>query len=258
MSYLQPHGQIIDLGINIDHVATLRNARGTAYPDPLQAALLAEEAGADAITLHLREDRRHIKDADVEIIRPRLQTRMNLEAAVTSEMLDFACRIKPHDVCLVPESRHEVTTEGGLDVVRYFSAVRSAVGQLQGEGIRVSLFIDTDADQIQAASEVGARVIELHTGRYAEIIEDAERDIELARIRRGVGEGLKRGLKVNAGHGLHYTNVQEIAAIQGIAELNIGHAIVAHALFVGWQNAVAEMKAIMVKARLQASQGNKS
>ncbi len=253
MSYLQPQHQVIDLGINIDHVATLRNARGTAYPDPLRAALLAEEAGADAITLHLREDRRHIKDADVEIIRPQLRTRMNLESAVTAEMLDFACRIKPQDVCLVPENRLEVTTEGGLDVVRYFSIVQAAVKQLQAEGIRVSLFIDADATQIQAAAESGANVIELHTGRYADAVVETAREIELARVRLAVDEGLKRGLKVNAGHGLHYTNVQVVAAIPGITELNIGHAIVAHALFVGWHNAVSEMKAIMVKARLNGA-----
>lgn len=250
MSFLQPNHSTIELGINIDHVATLRNARGTVYPDPLQAALLAEEAGADAITLHLREDRRHIKDADVELIRPQLHTRMNLESAVTAEMVDFACRIKPQDVCLVPERREEVTTEGGLDVVRYFSEVRAAVQQLQKEGIRVSLFIDPDAAQIQAAAEAGAPVIELHTGRYADAHNDGEQRGELQRIEAGVLEGIKRGLKVNAGHGLHYTNVQAVAAIPDIAELNIGHAIVAHAVFVGWQNAVREMKAIMVAARL--------
>ncbi|HWU98573.1 MAG TPA: pyridoxine 5'-phosphate synthase [Oxalicibacterium sp.] len=250
MSFLQPNHSTIELGINIDHVATLRNARGTVYPDPLQAALLAEEAGADAITLHLREDRRHIKDADVELIRPQLHTRMNLESAVTAEMVDFACRIKPQDVCLVPERREEVTTEGGLDVVRYFSDVRAAVQQLQNEGIRVSLFIDPDAAQIQAAAEAGAPVIELHTGRYADAHNEGEQRSELQRIEAGVLEGIKRGLKVNAGHGLHYTNVQAVAAIPDIAELNIGHAIVAHAVFVGWQNAVREMKAIMVAARL--------
>lgn len=250
MSFLEPQSSIIELGINIDHVATLRNARGTVYPDPLQAALLAEEAGADAITLHLREDRRHIKDADVELIRPQLRTRMNLESAVTSEMVDFACRIKPQDVCLVPERREEVTTEGGLDVIKYFSEVSSAIKQLQAEGIRVSLFIDADAKQIQAAAEAGAPVIELHTGRYADAHDEASQQMELQRVQQGVLEGMKRGLKVNAGHGLHYTNVQAIAAIQDIAELNIGHAIVAHAVFVGWQNAVREMKAIMIAARL--------
>jgi pyridoxine 5-phosphate synthase len=250
MSFLHPAGQIIDLGINIDHVATLRNARGTRYPDPIQAALLAEEAGADAITLHLREDRRHIKDADVEAIRPLLRTRMNLESAVTTEMVDFACRIKPQDACLVPERREEVTTEGGLDVGRYFTQVQAAVRQLRAEGIRVSLFIDADPAQIQAAAEAGASVIELHTGRYADAHGAAELQQELDRIRQGVQEGVKRGLKVNAGHGLHYTNVQAIATIQDISELNIGHAIVAHAVFAGWQNAVREMKAIMVTARV--------
>jgi pyridoxine 5-phosphate synthase len=252
MSFLQSSSPVIDLGVNIDHVATLRNVRGTTYPDPVQAALRAEDAGADVITLHLREDRRHIKDADVVAIRPRLRTRMNLESAVTTEMLDFACRIKPQDACLVPERRAEVTTEGGLDVVRYFSDVQSAVKQLQAEGIRVSLFIDAGAEQIQAAAETGATVIELHTGRYADAPDAAELENELARIRQGVLEGVRRGLKVNAGHGLHYTNVQAIAAIPDIAELNIGHAIVAHAVFVGWENAVREMKAIVTDARLKA------
>jgi pyridoxine 5-phosphate synthase len=251
MSFLQPSGPVIDLGVNIDHVATLRNARGTSYPDPIRAALLAEEAGADAITLHLREDRRHIKDADVRALRPQLQTRMNLESAVTAEMIDFACLIKPQDVCLVPERRAEVTTEGGLDVIRYFPQVQAAVRQLQAEGIRVSLFIDADAEQIAAAAEAGAPVIELHTGRYADTEGDAQQQ-ELARVQQGVLAGVKHGLKVNAGHGLHYTNVQAIAAIPDIAELNIGHAIVAHAVFAGWQNAVREMKAIMVAARLAA------
>lgn len=243
---------VIDLGVNIDHVATLRNARGTMYPDPVRAALLAEEAGADAITLHLREDRRHIRDADVMAIRPQLRTRMNLESAVTSEMLDFSCRIRPHDACLVPERRHELTTEGGLDVVRYFSEVKAAVSQLAAEGIRVSLFIDAEAEQIQAAAEAGAPVIELHTGRYADAEDEARQALELERISRGVAEGVRRGLKVNAGHGLHYTNVQAIAAIADIAELNIGHAIVGHAVFVGWHKAIADMKAEMVRARVGA------
>jgi pyridoxine 5-phosphate synthase len=249
MSFLQPSGPVIDLGVNIDHVATLRNARGTAYPDPLRAALLAEQAGADLITLHLREDRRHIKDADVIAIRPQLMTRMNLEAAVTQEMIDFACTIKPQDVCLVPERREEVTTEGGLDVIRYFKEVEKAVRQLQAEGIRVSLFIDADAQQINAAADVGAPVIELHTGRYAEA-HGAELGFELERIKAGARVGVERGLVVNAGHGLHYTNVQAIAAIEDIGELNIGHAIVAHAVFAGWENAVREMKATMVAARI--------
>lgn len=252
MSFLQPTGPVIDLGVNIDHVATLRNARGTVYPDPLRAALLAEQAGADVITLHLREDRRHIKDADVVAIRPQLMTRMNLEAAVTQEMIDFACTIAPQDVCLVPERREEVTTEGGLDVIRYYKQVEAAVKQLQAQGIRVSLFIDADAQQIAAAAAVGAPVIELHTGRYAEA-HGAELAFELERIKAGARAGVEQGLKVNAGHGLHYTNVQAIAAIGDIGELNIGHAIVAHAVFAGWENAVREMKAIMVAARLGVS-----
>ena len=257
MSFLQPSGPVIDLGVNIDHVATLRNARGTVYPDPIRAALLAEQAGADVITLHLREDRRHIKDADVIAIRPQLVTRMNLEAAVTQEMIDFACSVKPQDVCLVPERREEVTTEGGLDVVRYYKQVGAAIKQLQGEGIRVSLFIDADETQIGAAADLGAPVIELHTGRYAEA-EGAELAHELERIRAGARYGVQRGLKVNAGHGLHYTNVQAIAALEDIGELNIGHAIVAHAVFAGFENAVREMKAIMVAARLGVTLGRRA
>lgn len=251
MSFLNPNSAVIDLGVNIDHVATLRNARGTIYPDPLQAALLAEQAGADVITLHLREDRRHIKDADVEQIRPRLTTRMNLESAITEEMLEIACRIQPQDVCLVPERRNEVTTEGGLDVIRFFDDVKRACDRLAKAGIRVSLFIDADPEQIRASAEAGAPVIELHTGRYADT-EGDEQQQELQRIRTGVASGVRHGLKVNAGHGLHYTNTQAIAAIPDIAELNIGHAIVAHAVFVGWENAVREMKAIMTQSRLEA------
>lgn len=256
MSFLHPSGPVIDLGVNIDHVATLRNARGTTYPDPIRAALLAEQAGADAITLHLREDRRHIKDADVLALAPQLMTRMNLEAAVTQEMVDFACRVKPADVCLVPEKRTEVTTEGGLDVVRYHKEVEAAVKQLQAEGIRVSLFIDADEAQIAAAAEMGAPVIELHTGRYADA-EGFAQLMELERIKAGVLYGVGRGLKVNAGHGLHYSNVQAIAAIPEIAELNIGHAIVAHAVFAGWENAVREMKAIIVATRVGRAAGAK-
>lgn len=241
---------VIDLGVNIDHVATLRNARGTAYPDPVEAALQAEEAGADVITLHLREDRRHIRDADVRRLRPLLLTRMNLECAVTPEMLDIACDIRPQDVCLVPERREEVTTEGGLDVRGQFQAVRAAVQQLHAAGIRVSLFVDAEEEVIQAAAETGAKIIELHTGRYAHATDPATVQAELERVQRGVAAGIRAGVKVNAGHGLHYTNVQAIAAIPGIAELNIGHAIVAHAVFVGWQHAVREMKAAIVTARL--------
>lgn len=246
------HPGVIALGINIDHVATLRNARGTVYPDPIAAALQAEEAGADLITLHLREDRRHIRDADVRALRPQLATRMNLECALTREMLDIACEIRPQDVCLVPERREEVTTEGGLDVRGRLDQVRAACEQLAAAGIRVSLFIDADADQIAAAADCGAPVIELHTGAYADAETTEQQEQEYRRIADGVDAGLRHGLVVNAGHGLHYTNVQRIAALQGITELNIGHAIVAHAVFAGWQNAVREMKAIMVASRLGA------
>ena len=239
----------IELGINIDHVATLRNARGTIYPDPIRAALLAEQAGADAITLHLREDRRHIKDADVIAMRPQLLTRMNLEAAVTSELIDFACQIKPQDVCLVPERRTEVTTEGGLDVVQHFNKIQTAIKQLQAENIRVSLFIDADPLQIKAAQEAGAPVIEIHTGRYADAHTEIEQKQELERIKTSALVGVQHGLRVNAGHGLHYTNTQAIAAIPDISELNIGHAIVAEAVFVGWEKAVRDMKAILINAR---------
>ena len=250
MSFLQPQHPVIELGVNIDHVATLRNARGTIYPDPVQAAILAEQAGADVITLHLREDRRHIRDADVEAIRPKLTTRMNLESAVTEEMIEIACRIRPQDVCLVPERRNEVTTEGGLDVIRHFDDIRAAIEKLARHDIRVSLFIDADNEQIKASADVGAPVIELHTGRYADT-EGAAQQHEYERIRQAVAIGVTHGLKVNAGHGLHYTNVQAIAEIPDIAELNIGHAIVAHAVFVGWENAVSEMKAIMIQSRLK-------
>ena len=231
MSFFLTSPAAIDLGVNIDHVATLRNARGTRYPDPIRAALAAEEAGADAITLHLREDRRHIVDADVRALRPLLKTRMNLECAVTQEMLDIACDVRPHDVCLVPEKREELTTEGGLDVAGRFEAVRAACRQLADAGSRVSLFIDADEAQIRAAHEVGAPVIELHTGRYADAHDESEQRREYERIVRGVELGRSLGLKVNAGHGLHYTNVQQIAAIEGIVKLNIGHAVVAHANF---------------------------
>ena len=252
MNVFSSPSNVIELGVNIDHVATLRNARGTRYPDPLRAALQAEEAGADAITLHLREDRRHIVDADVRALRPLLKTRMNLECAVTQEMLDIACEVRPHDVCLVPEKRAELTTEGGLDVAGRFDAVKAACKQLADAGSRVSLFIDPDETQIRAAQATGAPVIELHTGRYADAHDDAEQQREFERIAASVDFGLSLGLKVNAGHGLHYTNVQRIAALEGIAELNIGHAIVAHAIFAGWDNAVREMKAIMVASRLAA------
>ena len=240
---------MIELGVNIDHVATVRQARGTRYPSPLQAALLAETAGADAITLHLREDRRHIQDADVMLLREALTTRMNLESAVSEEMIAFAKRVRPHDVCLVPERRAELTTEGGLDVMGQFERVRLACRELASVGVRVSLFIAPELVQIDAAKEAGAPVIELHTGAYAEADSADSTEGELTRIREAARYGARSGLKVNAGHGLHYHNVQPIAAVPEIRELNIGHAIVAHALFVGIAQAVREMKALMREAR---------
>lgn len=241
----------LELGINIDHVATLRNARGTIYPNPLRAAALAEEAGADLITLHLREDRRHIKDADLLALRPLIKTRMNLECAVTPEMIDIACQVKPHDVCLVPEKREEVTTEGGLDVLGHFDAVKAATKKLVDAGIRVSLFIDPEEKQIQAAKDVGATVVELHTGRYADLSGDDQAK-ELERIRKAAIFGKSIGLRVNAGHGLHEGNVKPVAAIAELSELNIGHAIVAEALFKGWQKAIIDMKALMAQGRALA------
>jgi pyridoxine 5-phosphate synthase len=240
---------MIHLGVNIDHVATLRQVRGTRYPSPIQAALLAESAGADAITLHLREDRRHIQDADVEALRPILTTRMNLESAVTPEMIAIALRVRPQDVCLVPERRAELTTEGGLDVKGNFERVRAACRDLAASGIRVSLFIAAEREQIDASHEAGAAAIEIHTGRYAELEQAAEQEAELTRISAEARYAARLGLKVNAGHGLHYHNVQPIAAIPEISELNIGHAIVAHALFVGWAEAVREMKQLMLAVR---------
>ena len=240
---------MIELGVNIDHVATLRQARGTAYPSPIDAALIAEASGADAITLHLREDRRHIQDRDVEQLRGLLKTRMNLESAITDEMIAIALRIQPHDICLVPERREELTTEGGLDVVRHFNQVQHACRQLAEAGIRVSLFINADVEQIDVAVEAGAPAIEIHTGAFADAKTDLARDDELRKIKSAVAYGLDRNLKVNAGHGLHYQNVQAVAAIPGISELNIGHAIVAHAIFAGLGNAVREMKKLIMAAR---------
>ncbi len=240
---------MIELGVNIDHVATLRQARGTTYPNPIDVALLAETAGADAITLHLREDRRHIQDVDVEILRELLTTRMNLESAVTDEMIAIALRIKPQDVCLVPERREELTTEGGLDVVRHFDQVKRACGILAGKGIIVSLFIDADRSQINAAANTGAPKIEIHTGRYADAQSVELQQSELRTIREAVDYGLNKGLVVNAGHGLNYQNVQAIASIPGVSELNIGHVIVAQAIFVGFEQAVREMKRLIFEAQ---------
>ena len=239
----------IFLGVNIDHVATLRNARGTSYPDPVLAAGLAEQAGADGITIHLREDRRHITDRDVEILRQTLQTPMNLEMAVTDGMLDLACRIKPHFVCLVPEKRTEVTTEGGLDVAGQLAKVQAAISRLAAVGTQVSLFIDADHVQIDAAVAVGAPYIEIHTGRYADATSTPEQLEELARIQEAARYAHGLGLRVNAGHGLHYHNVKPIAAIPEMEELNIGHAIIGRAVFEGLPAAVAEMKRLMIEAR---------
>ena len=240
------------LGVNIDHVATLRNARGTTYPSPLEAALLAETHGADLITLHLREDRRHIKDADVAIINQALKTRMNLEMALTDEMLEHALKIKPADVCLVPEKREEVTTEGGLDVLKYQKKISKFTRKLTDAGIRVSLFIDADADQIIAARDVGAPVIELHTGAYADAPNHAAHSHELARIAAGAELGQELGLVVNAGHGLNIHNVSEIAKLPQIRELNIGHALIAQAVFLGLPEAIKQMKEVMYRARISA------
>lgn len=239
---------MIKLGVNIDHVATIRQARGTKYPSVVQAALRAEQSGADSITLHLREDRRHMQDADIFALRPLLQTKMNLECAVTDEMLDIAIKVMPQDVCLVPERREERTTEGGLDVIAHFDKVKHAVRKLSDAGIRVSLFIAPDLAQIDAAVKAGAPVIELHTGTFADAQADAVQMLELARIEQALQHAKDARLIVNAGHGLHYHNVHLVAKLYGFEELNIGHAIVAHALFVGWDNAVREMKALMKAA----------
>ncbi|KAA8995527.1 pyridoxine 5'-phosphate synthase [Affinibrenneria salicis] len=237
------------LGVNIDHIATLRNARGTAWPDPVQAAFVAEQAGADGITVHLREDRRHITDRDVRILRQTIQTRMNLEMAVTDEMLDIACELKPHFCCLVPEKRQEVTTEGGLDVAGQQDKISRAVARLTEAGIVVSLFIDADRQQIDAAADSGAPFIEIHTGAYADASDAAAQQHEFERIRQGAQYAVSRGLKVNAGHGLTYHNVQAVAALPEIHELNIGHSIIGQAVIGGLAPAVADMKTLMREAR---------
>ncbi|MDQ2695359.1 MAG: pyridoxine 5'-phosphate synthase [Pseudomonadota bacterium] len=237
------------LGVNIDHVATVRQVRGGRYPDPVQAALEAEQAGADAITLHLREDRRHIQDRDVELLKGLLQTRMNLELAVTDAMLAIAEAIRPADCCLVPERRQELTTEGGLDVAGQMPRVAAACRRLAAAGCQVSLFIDADPAQVEAAARSGAPKVEIHTGRYAEATTHAGRAAALERIRAAAARGLELGLQVNAGHGLNYHNVGPVAAIAGLRELNIGHAIVARALFTGLQTAVRDMKRLLWEAR---------
>lgn len=240
------------LGVNVDHIATLRQARGTRFPDPVQAALLSEEAGADGITMHLREDRRHIQDRDIELAMAMLNTRLNLEMAVVEEMIAMAERLRPANVCLVPEKRAELTTEGGLDVMGRRERIQAACQRLDDVGCEVSLFIDPEPDQIRAAHEVGARVIELHTGAWVE----AERDqaaVEFARLEAAAEMAHELGLTVNAGHGLHYHNVEAIAAVPYFHELNIGHAIIARAAFTGLGEAVREMKRLMVQGRLAGS-----
>ncbi|MEJ3622045.1 pyridoxine 5'-phosphate synthase [Vibrio vulnificus] len=239
----------IYLGVNIDHVATLRNARGTKYPDPVHAAEVAERAGADGITIHLREDRRHITDRDVRILRETLQTRMNLEMAVTDEMIEIALKTQPEYVCLVPEKREELTTEGGLDVAGHLDKIKAATEKLTAAGIKVSLFIDADREQIDAAKACGAPFIELHTGHYADAATEADQLDELKKIAAGASYAADLGITVNAGHGLTYHNVAPIAALSEIYELNIGHAIIGRAVFDGLHKAVADMKAIMVAAR---------
>ena len=238
----------LHLGINIDHIATLRQARGTDYPDPVAAALIAERAGADSITVHLREDRRHIQDRDVEALRRALRTRLNLEMAVTEEMLGIAARIRPSDCCLVPEKREELTTEGGLDVAAQPERIAAACAQLRAAGIRVSLFIDPDARQVEAAVAAGAPAIEIHTGAYSDA-DDDNHAAEFDRIASAAAHATRLGLLVHAGHGLHYGNVQPIAEIPEISELNIGHSIVSRAVFDGIGAAVQEMKRLMLDAR---------
>jgi pyridoxine 5-phosphate synthase len=238
----------ISLGVNIDHVATLRQARRGRHPDPVHAALSAEIAGADSITLHLREDRRHIQDHDVRALRGLLHTRMNLELAVTDEMLAIAAEVRPADCCFVPERRQEITTEGGLDVTAQAARVRDATTRLRQAGVRVALFIDPDPRQVEAAAHAGAPVIELHTGAYA-AAPGASAATELERLRAAARLGSSLGLEIHAGHGLNYRNVQPVAALREIVELNIGHALIAHALFVGLPAAVREMKALMAAAR---------
>ncbi|PHS71996.1 MAG: pyridoxine 5'-phosphate synthase [Cycloclasticus sp.] len=243
------HKKTILLGVNIDHVATLRNARGTDYPSPLDAAFLAERAGADGITIHLREDRRHIKDQDVRDIANNIHTRLNLELAVTSEMIDIACDIKPVSCCLVPEKREELTTEGGLDVVANFNKLDNACSTLQSAGIIISPFIDPDSEQIDAVKQAGATMLELHTGCYADAVSEREQMLELERLKEAARYASNLGLQVNAGHGLHYHNVEPIAKIPEIIELNIGHSIIARALMSGLDLAVRDMKKLMRDVR---------
>jgi len=240
----------ITLGVNIDHVATLRQARGTRYPDPLYAAQIAEQSGADSITLHLREDRRHIQERDVLLLKQVVQTKINLEIAVVDEMLDFACNLQPEDVCLVPEKREELTTEGGLDVLGNIAQVKEACEQLASAGARVSPFIDANRGQIDAVVECGAACVEIHTGHYADAATETEQFGLLEEINVAIEYAHSRGLQVNAGHGLNYHNVKAVACNALVSELNIGHAIIADSIFNGLANSVREMKRLMLEARL--------
>lgn len=239
------HEHRVLLGVNIDHIATLRQARGTRYPDPVQAAFMAEQAGADGITIHPREDRRHIQTRDVYVLKETLNTRMNLEMAVTEAMLELAEEVQPEAVCLVPEKREELTTEGGLDVITQEKTLTTACQRLSDAGSEVSLFIDPDFDQIDASIRCGAAVVELHTGAYADADDEPAQQAELCRIQQAAAYALDRGLIVNAGHGLHYHNVEAIAAIPGMNELNIGHSIISQAVFVGLTQAVQDMRALL-------------
>ena len=239
----------IFLGVNVDHVATLREARGVSYPDPIQVALIAEKNGADSITIHLREDRRHIQDHDVERMIAVIESRVNLEMAATDEMIDIACMLKPYDCCLVPEKRQELTTEGGLDVYSRVDFLCSCVERLKKSGIRVSIFVDPDPKQIESSQMIGADAVEIHTGLYADTTNPSDQAYELNRIKECAVHADRIGVRVNAGHGLHYENTSEIAAIREIKELNIGHSIIARAVNSGMAEAVSEMKSIMIKSR---------
>ncbi|URJ33186.1 pyridoxine 5'-phosphate synthase [Candidatus Blochmannia vicinus] len=237
------------LGVNIDHIAALRNARNTAYPDPIHAAFIAEQSGADSITVHLREDRRHITDRDVKILRKTIQTAMNLEIAATNEMTNIACMLKPHYCCLVPERRQELTTEGGLDIINKSNKLQNIICKLIDSGIRVSLFIDPDEQQINAAYNTGVSYIEIHTGMYSNAIDQKTQNLEYKRIKKSIQYAIDNGLKVNAGHGLDYHNVLPIAMLQGIQELNIGHSIISRSMFCGLSKAIKDMKALLQKSR---------
>ena len=239
----------ISIGVNVDHIATLREARGVNYPDPIQIALIAEKNGADSITIHLREDRRHIQDHDVERMIAVIESRVNFEMAATDEMIDIACMLKPYDCCLVPEKRQELTTEGGLDVYSRVDFLSTCVGKLKQSGIRVSIFVDPDPKQIESSQMIGADAVEIHTGLYADSANPSDQAYELNRIKECAVHADRIGLRVNAGHGLHYENTSDIAAIIEIKELNIGHSIIARAVITGFAEAVSEMKSIMIKSR---------